>query len=327
MGLCYAPLALGVYISYSVLDFPDLSVDGTFPLGAVVSTALMLRLGIHPLLAILLAFVLSAAAGAITGLLHVKLKIGNLLSGIIVMTGLLSINLALTSLLTDSGTTTTVFSYRQKGLCGLFGGKIFDGLESGASDLLTLGILAVIVIIIKILLDFFLKTNVGYMLRATGDNEMTVISGGRDSGAYKILGLALANGLSGMAGALYSQLYMQYDNNMGSGKAVTALASVIIGCALFAGTRVVKSTTAVAIGAVIYSLCLNFLTLVDTNGIYLKLMNALLFALILVFNDRISAFFAGLRRGRKKRERYQKDQEDQKDQKDQKDQNGGDLDA
>lgn len=313
MGLCYAPLALGVYISYSVLDFPDLSVDGTFPLGAVVSTALMLRLGVHPILAILFAFVVSAAAGAITGLLHVKLKIGSLLSGIIVMTGLLSVNLALTSLLTDSGTTTTIFSYRQKGLCGIFGGRLFDSLDSNASDLLTLGILVLLVVVVKLALDLFLKTNVGYMLRATGDNEMTVVSGGRDSGTYKILGLALANGLAGLSGALYSQLYMQYDNNMGSGKAVTALASVIIGCALFAGARVVKSTTAVAIGAVIYSLCLNFLTLVDTNGIYLKLMNALMFALILVFNDRISAFFVGLRHGKKSAETDQK--------------KGGDLDA
>ena len=131
----------------------------------------------------------------------------------------------------------------------------------------------------------------GYMLRATGDNETLVVSLGKDSGLYKILGLALANGFVAVSGALYSHLYMQYDNTCGSGKVVLALASVIIGIAVFSKIKIVKDTTAVIFGAIVYSLCLNYLVLVDTNGIYLKILNATLFALILIFNEKTSSFF------------------------------------
>ena len=125
---------------------------------------------------------------------------------------------------------------------------------------------------------------------------MLVISLGRDSGTYKIMGLALANGFVSVSGALYSQLFMQYDNTSGTGKVVLALASGIIGLAVFSGSKHIKDTTAVIFGAVIYSLCLNYLVLVDTDGIYLKLLNAVLFALILIFNDKISGFVARRRR-------------------------------
>lgn len=120
------------------------------------------------------------------------------------------------------------------------------------------------------------------MLRATGDNEKLVVTLGKDVGSYQILGLALANGLVAVSGALYAHLYMQYDNSCGSGKVVLALASVIIGLAIFSRVRFVKDTTAVICGAVLYSLCLNYLVLVDSNGIYLKLLNAVMFALILI---------------------------------------------
>ena len=141
------------------------------------------------------------------------------------------------------------------------------------------------------------------MLKATGDNEMLVASLGKDNGTYKILGIALANGFSAMSGALYSNLYSQYDNSCGSGKVVMALASVIIGMAVFSKIRFFADTTAVILGAVIYSLCLNYLVLVDTNGIYLKLLNAVMFALILIFNDKTAYFTARhskLKRGKSK---------------------------
>ena len=288
MGLCFAVLALGVYISYSILDFPDLSVDGTFPLGGVICTILMLKLGIPALPAILLSFFAGLAAGAITGILHVKFNITKLLSGIIVMTALLSVTLALTKLLTRTGFTTTIFSFRSENLSGIFGGKLVELLGSQNRDYMMLIIELVFVIAIKLIIDLFLKTKLGYMLRATGDNEMLVISLGKDSGTYKILGLALANGFVAMSGALYSNLFSQYDNSCGSGKVVMALASVIIGMAVFSKIRFVADTTAVIFGAVIYSLCLNYLVLVDTNGIYLKLLNAVMFALILIFNDKTS---------------------------------------
>mgnify|MGYP001058212565 CR=1 FL=1 len=165
MGLCYAVLALGVYISYSILDFPDLSVDGTFPLGGVCCTIFMLKLGIPALPAVLLSFFAGLAAGALTGILHVKFNISKLLSGIIVMTGLLSVTLALTKLLTKNGQTTTIFSYRSESIDGLFGGDIFKSLGNNIKDYLIIALLFVFVIIVKTVIDLFMKTKIGYMLR------------------------------------------------------------------------------------------------------------------------------------------------------------------
>ena len=292
MGLCFAVLALGVYISYSILDFPDLSVDGTFPLGGVICTILMLKLGIPALPAILLSFFAGLIAGVITGVLHVKFHISKLLSGIIVMTALLSVTLALTKLLTKTGFTTTIFSFRSENLKGIFGGKLTELLGSDGRDYMILIIELIFVIAVKIIIDLFLKTKLGYMLKATGDNEMLVVSLGKDSGTYKILGIALANGFVSMSGALYANLFSQYDNSCGSGKVVMALASVIIGMAVFSKIRFISDTTAVIFGAVIYSLCLNYLVLIDTNGIYLKLLNAVMFALILIFNDKTSGLLS-----------------------------------
>ncbi|MGM9646453.1 MAG: ABC transporter permease [Eubacteriales bacterium] len=293
MGLCFAVIALGVYISYSILDFPDLSVDGTFPLGGVCCTILMLKTGMPPIIATLLSFIAGALAGTITGLLHVRFKISKLLSGIIVMTGLLSVNFALTKLLTITGEATTIFTYKQFGIEGLFGGKLAGLFGTDGKDLMKILILLVIVLATKFIIDIFMKTKIGYMLGATGGNERLVTYLGKDSGMYKILGIAIANGFVAVGGALYSQLYMSYDNTSGSGKVVLALASVIIGMSVFANIRIIKNTTAVIFGAIIYSLCLNYLVLVDTQGIYTKLLNAVLFALILIFNDKISHLIKG----------------------------------
>lgn len=293
MGLCFAILALGVYISYTILDFPDLSTDGTFPLGGVVCTVLMLKLGLPPLLAIILSFFAGFLAGTVTGVLHVKFKISNLLSGIIVMTALLSVILAATQLLTKNGMTTTIFSFKSQNLNSLFDCALVNAFGKKGKDYMILAIELVIVLAFKLLIDLFLKTKLGYMLRATGDNEKLVVSLGKDSGNYKILGLAMANGFIAVSGAVYANLFSSYDNDSGSGKVVMALASVIIGLAIFGRIRQVKDTSAVIIGAVIYSLCLNYLVLVDSNGIYLKLLNAVLFTLILIFNQKLTAFFSG----------------------------------
>lgn len=299
MGLVFAVLALGMYISYSILDFPDLTVDSTFPLGGVCCTILMLRLNMPPILAITLSFIGGFVAGAATGVLHVKFNISKLLSAIIVMTGLMSVTLALTTLLTKTGQTTTIFSYRSENLNGIFNGKLTSLVPVKYKDYAVLAILLVVVIAVKLLLDLFMKTKLGYMLRATGNNETLVISLGKDVGSYKILGLALANGIVSVSGALYSHLYMQYDNTCGSGKVVLSLASVIIGIAVFSRISKLKDTTAVIFGALIYSLCLNYIAMFDTNGIFLKLLNAVLFALILILNEKTSSLFAKtkLRRG------------------------------
>lgn len=280
LGLCYALIAFGMYIAYSILDFPDLTTDGSFPLGGVVGTILMYKLGMPPVVALVGAFAAGFLAGAVTGSLHVKFGISKLLSGIIVMTALLSVTLALTKVLTGTGFTVTNFSYQANGFHGMFhtgSGKL--------GDIYVILIMLGIVVVIKVLLDLFFKTKTGFMLFATGNNETLVTSLGKDVGFYKILGLALANGLVGLGGAEYAQYNMNYDNTCGSGKVVLALASVIIGLALFSKAKHVKPTTAVAVGAVIYSLCLNYFTIIDSDGTYLKLMNAVCFAAILIINN------------------------------------------
>ncbi len=283
LGLCYAIIALGMYIAYSVLDFPDLTTDGTFPLGGVVGTILIYNAHLHPLLALLGAFVAGMVMGALTGVLHVKFGVSKLLSGIIVMTALLSVTLALTMVLTGNGFTTTNFSYTAHGFGGLFNSADGGVLSEGA----VIAILLVVVVIIKLVMDVFFKTKVGFMLTATGNNETLITYLGKDAGTYKILGLALANGLVAFGGGLYAQLTMNYDNTSGSGKVVLSLASVIIGLAIFSKAKWVKDTTAVIVGAVIYSLCLNYFTIIDQNGTYLKIMNAACFALILVINNQL----------------------------------------
>ena len=280
LGLCYAIIALGMYIAYSILDFPDLTTDGSFPLGGVVGTILLYRAGFNPVFALIGAFAAGMICGAVTGFLHVKFKISNLLSGIIVMTALLSVTLALTKLLTKNGFTVANFSYKANGFSGMFNGK-----DSIMSDGMIILILLGIVVIIKILLDLFFKTKLGFMLIATGTNEKLVTSLGKNVGNYKIFGLSIANGLVAFGGCLYAQMTMNYDNTCGSGKVVLALASVIIGLSIFSKAKLVKPTTAVIVGAVIYSLCLNYFTLVDTDGTYLKIMNAACFAIILIVNN------------------------------------------
>lgn len=282
LGLCYAVVAMGMYIAFSVLDFPDLTADGSFPLGGVVGTILIYRCSFNPVLALLGAFAAGVVAGSITGVLHVKFNISKLLSSIIVMTGLLSVTLALTKFLTKTGFTTVNFSYTANGFDGLF-----NTGNTVLNDSAVILILAVIVIAVKLLLDGYFKTKSGFMLKATGNNESLVTSLGKDVGFYKILGLAVANGLTALSGALYAQLTRNYDNTSGTGKVVLALASVIIGLAIFSKAKHVKDTTAVIIGAVIYSLCLNYFTVIDSDGTYLKLMNAVCFALILIVNNYI----------------------------------------
>ena len=275
-GLCYAIVALGVYISYKILNFPDLTVDSSFPLGAVVCIGLI-QLGVPFIIALIVAFISGTLTGFITGFLHVKFKISPLLSGIITMTALLSINLAVAQgrTLIPYGDKTTLFN---NAFTKLFG----DNLSLIASA--NIIILLVIVIVIKVLMDLFFKTKRGYMLRAVGDNEQMGISLGSNSGFYKIFGLCLANGLVALAGAIYSQYMNYFDNTSGTGMVVIALASVIIGTAIFKHVKFVKGTTAAIVGALIYTAVLNVIIALGVPTIYLKLVMALSFLVILILN-------------------------------------------
>lgn len=280
-GLCYALVAMGVYISYKILNFPDLTVDSSFPLGAVVCFVLI-QAGVPFVLAILIAFLAGSVTGFITGFLHVKFKISPLLSGIITMTAFLSINLAVAKgrTLIPYGDKKTLFN---NALTALFG----DDLVSKA--LANIIILVVVIVVVKIVLDLFFKTKCGYMLRAVGDNEQMSTSLGSNIGVYKIIGLCLANGLVAMAGAMFSQYMNYFDNTSGTGMVVIALASVIIGTSIFRKAKIIKGTTAAIIGALIYTGALNIVIALGVPTIYLRLMMAVAFAIILIVSNIFSS--------------------------------------
>lgn len=230
-GLVFAVLAMGVFITYKILDIADLSVEGTFPLGAFVF-AKFISMGINPIISTLLGFIAGALGGLLTATLFTKLRIKPLLSGILTMTILHSVNLRI-----NGKANVPLFSF----------GSVFDlGIN--------LVILAIIVLILKILLDSFLNTETGYLLIATGDNEALVKSLGQSSNKYKVIGLMLANGLVALSGALMAQIQGFADITMGSSIIVVALASIIIGDTIIKSSEKLKHTSRAIAGAVIYKI-------------------------------------------------------------------------
>jgi len=230
-GLLYALMALGVYITYRVLDFPDLTVDGSFTTGAAIATVLTLN-GFAPVLSLICAFVGGALAGLLTGLLHTKGKINGLLSGIIMMIALYSINLRIMG----------------KPNLSLRGeANFFDG-----GSVLIIGL--IMAIGVKLLLDLFFKTNLGLSLRATGDNQRMIKSFGANTEMTTIIGVSLSNALVATSGGLIAFSTNQTNNNMGVGMIVIGLASVIIGEALFGKKSIFRTTLAVVLGAIVYRL-------------------------------------------------------------------------
>ena len=267
-GFIYAIMALGVYITYKILDFPDLSVDSTFPLGAAVTTV-MLSSGKNPLLALIAATAAGAIAGMVTGIIHVKFKVRDLLSGIIVMTGLYTLNLRIVG----GSANVPLFNYKS-----VFDNDFINGIFPEAlAPYKTVIIIFIIMIIAKILLDLYLKTKSGYLLRAVGDNETIVTSLAKDSG------FAISNGLVALAGSVMCQQQRFFEISMGTGTIVIGLASVIIGTNVFKG-NLIKATTAVVIGSVIYKACVAIAIEVGLPATDLKLITAVLFLIILIIS-------------------------------------------
>ncbi|MDD3185598.1 MAG: ABC transporter permease [Anaerostipes sp.] len=273
-GFIYAIMALGVYITYKILDFPDLSVDGSFPLGAAV-TAVLLMKGMNPILTLVLSTLCGAFAGMITGIIHVKFKVRDLLSGIIMMTALYSINLRIVGGIAN----VPLFNYKT-----LFNNDFVNGIFGGGlSAYKTVIIIFVVMLIAKVLLDFYLKTKSGYLLRAVGDNETIVTSLAKDSGFVKIVGLSISNGLVALAGSVMCQQQRFFEVSMGTGTIVIGLASVIIGTNIFKGSFL-KATTAVVIGSVAYKACVAIAIDLGMNANDLKLITAVLFLVILILS-------------------------------------------
>ena len=272
-GLIYGILSLGIYITYKILDFPDLTVDGRFPLGAAV-TALLITRGVNPYLTLVAAFLVGVIAGICTGLIHVKCKVRDLLSGIIMMTALWSINLRVAG-------TANVPLFSQK---TIFKNDVIDKVVPEAlSKYSTLIMILIIAIFCKILLDLYMKTQSGYLLRAVGDNDKLVTSLAKDQGNVKILGLAIANGLVALAGCVFCQEERVFEISSGTGAMVIGLASVIIGTSIFKNLTFMKTTTAVLVGSVIYKACVA-IALRSFEPQDMKLITAVLFLVILVLS-------------------------------------------
>ncbi|WP_352416074.1 ABC transporter permease [Oscillibacter ruminantium] len=275
-GLIYALVSFGVYITYSILDFPDLSVDGSFPLGAAV-TAVLLTNGCNPYLTLLAALCVGALAGLFTGFIHVKLHVRDLLAGIITMTALFSINLQIAgSNLTVERAVDTIFTAGPT--MALFGGLSLTYRKLIVAFIITL--------LVKLLLDAFFATKAGLLLRAVGDNAFLVTSLAKDKGNVKLAGLVISNALVALGGALVCHETRSFSATMGTGQVVFGLATVIIGVALFRRLSFVKGTTAVVVGSILYKLCIAVALDLGLPPNMMKLITAVLFLLVLVASGR-----------------------------------------
>ncbi|SMF01474.1 putative ABC transport system permease protein [Paenibacillus barengoltzii] len=259
-GLLYALMALGVYITFRILDFPDLTVDGSFTTGGAIA-AVMITGGSSPWIATIVAFLGGLAAGAITGIIHTKGRINGLLSGILMMIALYSINMRIMG----------------KPNVGLLGETT---LFTSVSPLV---FMPIVVIAIKLLLDLFFRTELGLALRATGDNKRMIRSFGANTDNTIILGLSLSNGLVALSGALIAQQSGFADISSGIGMIVIGLASVIIGEAIFGARTVFWATLAAVLGSIVYrvvvALALRIEWLEQTD---LKLITAVIVIIALV---------------------------------------------
>ncbi|TRW45863.1 ABC transporter permease [Georgenia yuyongxinii] len=269
LGLIYGLMALGVYLTFRILDFPDLTVDGSFTTGGAVAAILIVG-GTNPLLATLAAIAAGLAAGAITGLLHTKGKINPLLAGIITQIALYSINLRIMGM--------------KANLSLLREDTLITPLRDGGlmASAVSVALFAVVALVFKLLLDWFLHTDLGLAMQATGDNEEMIRSFGVSTDRMKVLGLALSNGLVALCGALIAQYQGFADIGMGIGLIVAGLASVIIGQAVFGARTIFISTLAVVLGSVLYREVIQVALMVGLEPTDMKLVSAVLVVAALI---------------------------------------------
>ncbi len=272
-GLIYGILALGVYITYKILDFPDLTTDGSFPLGAAVTAALIAR-GVNPYLTLLAAFAVGALAGVCTGLIHVKGKVRDLLSGIIMMTALWTINLRI------AGTSNVPLFSKET----IFKNSFLESIvPESVQPYTTLIVVILLTVITKLILDFYMNSKSGFLLRAVGDNDKLVTALAKDEGNMKILGLAIANGLIALSGCIFCQEERVFEISMGTGAVVIGLASVIIGTSLFRKLSFMKATTAVILGSILYKAC-TAIAMRNFEPQDMKFITAALFLIVLLIS-------------------------------------------
>jgi len=269
-GLIYALLALGIYITFRILNFADMTTEGSLTLGGATS-AVLITSGMSPILSILIAGIAGSLAGFITGFLHTKLKIQAILSGILTMIALYSVNIRIMG----------------KANLSLLGKKtIFRSIENLQffkydTPFATFIVVLIICIALLVILNLFFKTRIGLAIRATGDNEQMMRAQGGNTNFKKILALMISNFMCGIAGALIAQNQGYADINMGTGTIVIALASVVIGEALIRKNKILLSLISVVVGSICYRFIIFFVLNLGMNPSDLKLFTALVAAVLL----------------------------------------------
>ncbi len=279
-GLFWAILAIGVYISFRILNFADMTSEGSFALGGCVSAIIIVGLGWDPFVSLIIAVMAGMLSGVITGLLHTKLKIPAILSGILSMIALYSINLRI------MGQANTPL-LGQKTVISVIKGLLPSAKELGMKDsllqtLVSIGMGLAFVILVIALLYWFFGTEIGCVIRATGNNEAMVRAQGANTDLMKILGLAIGNGLIALSGALVAQSQGYADVTMGVGAIVIGLASIVIGEVVFRKRRsFAHKLMAIVCGSIIYRIIIALVYQLGLNTNDLKLLTAVLVAVAL----------------------------------------------
>jgi putative tryptophan/tyrosine transport system permease protein len=279
-GLTWAILALGVYLTFRILNFADMSCEGSFALGGSISAVLMVKQGWDPFLTLIVSILAGMAAGLVTGLLHTKLKIPAILSGILTMIGLYSVNLRVMGQANTS-------LIGQKTIISFFKGLLPEAKELGMKDStlqiwVTMGVGFIFIAAVIAILYWFFGTEIGCCIRATGNNENMVRAQGVNTDKMKILGLVISNGLIALAGALVTQSQGYADVNMGVGAIVIGLASIVMGEVLLYWVKnFAAKLTAILIGSVIYRIIIAAVLQMGMDTDDMKLLTAVVVALAL----------------------------------------------
>jgi putative ABC transport system permease protein len=267
-GLAFVPLALGIFLSAKVFNIPDITTDGSYTLGAAVFAVCMLS-NMHPLMATLLVMPAGAAAGAVTGIIHTKLKMNALLAGILVMTALYSVNLLI----------------MERSNIPLLGTpSLFVEISNPDNLLINIAIAGILVTIITSILLWLLKTDFGLAMRAAGSNENMIEANGVNTNRIKMIGLAISNALVALSGCLVTQMQGFADINMGIGIVIAGLASVMMGESVsrrLQRTTLLMPLLMVVTAAVVFRLCIAFILAQGIEQVYVKLFSALLVLLFI----------------------------------------------
>lgn len=275
IGLVFAVLALGVYLSFRVYQMPDITADGSFPLGAAI-TARLLKDGCDPATATAAGMAGGMIAGTVTGIIHVRFKVNALLSGILVMTALYSVNLRVMGASNLPINASTVFTPFEAAARGAFGAETtILGRTVPSGDIGTLAAAATVVLLVGALLVLFLRTELGAAMRATGDNARMLRALGTSTDRMVVLGLGLSNALVALSGSLFAQMQSFADAQMGIGVIVLGLASVILGQTLVGEVRsIALAVTGAVMGSVLFRLLVAIAIRMGLDANDLKLVTA-----------------------------------------------------